>query len=162
MSQKKLSWCLVNLMSQNFVKFLGRLYTQDFSLPLQLNWNFTRFSFSLFICKYLLVLVNWNHYSIYSVDLNSKLSIIFPMFIEFEIEITAYSAVFEICWHNRFSFACFGAKCFRTIRYRSRVNRPQNWYDNGPDPCEQSTFPFQKSDRFDNGMVSFPCERSLR
>ena len=37
----------------------------------------------------------------------------------------------------------------------------QNWYDNGPDPCEQSTFPFQKSDRYDNGMISFPCERRL-
>ena len=23
-------------------------------------------------------------------------------------------------------------------------------------------FPFQKSDRYDNGTISFPCERSLR
>ena len=42
------------------------------------------------------------------------------------------------------------------------MNRSQNWYDNGPDPCEQSTFPVQKSDRYDNGTISFPCERSLR
>ena len=41
------------------------------------------------------------------------------------------------------------------------MNRTQNWYDNGPDPCEQSAFPFQKSDRYDNGTISFPCERSL-
>ena len=41
------------------------------------------------------------------------------------------------------------------------MNRSRNWYDNGPDQCEQSTFPFQKSDRYDNGMISFPCERSL-
>ena len=37
----------------------------------------------------------------------------------------------------------------------------QNWYDNGPDPCEQSTFLFQRSDRYDNGTISFPCGRSL-
>ena len=55
----------------------------------------------------------------------------------------------------------FGEKCFGPIQYRTRVNRSQNWYDNGPDPCEQSTFPFQKSDRYDNGTISFPCERSL-
>ena len=41
------------------------------------------------------------------------------------------------------------------------MNRSQNWYDNRPDLCEQSTFPFQKSDRYDNGTISFPCERSL-
>ena len=41
------------------------------------------------------------------------------------------------------------------------MNRSQNWYDNGPDPCEQSTFLFQRSDRYDNGTISFPCERSL-
>ena len=29
-------------------------------------------------------------------------------------------------------------------------------------PCEQSTFPFQKSDRYDKGTISFQCERSLR
>ena len=42
------------------------------------------------------------------------------------------------------------------------MNRTQNWYDNAPDACEQSTFPFQKSDRYDNGTISFPCERSLK
>ena len=41
------------------------------------------------------------------------------------------------------------------------MNRSQNWYDNRPDPREQSTFPFQKSERYDNGRISFPCERGL-
>ena len=62
---------------------------------------------------------------------------------------------------TKYSFVNFGAQQHRLVRYRTRVKRTQNWYDNGPDPCEQSTFPFQKSDRYDNGTISFPCERSL-
>ena len=34
------------------------------------------------------------------------------------------------------------------------MNRSQSWYDNGLDPCEQSTFPFQKSDRYDDGTMT--------
>ena len=51
-----------------------------------------------------------NHYSI---NLNPLL---FLMFVKFQVLITPYSAVLEICRHIRFSFACFGAKCYGTVR----------------------------------------------
>ena len=84
------------------------------------------------------------------------------MFVKFQAEITPYSAVFEILLTYQIFFCLFWREMLRngTTAY-IRVNRSQNWYDNGPDPCEQSTFPFQKSDQCDNGTISFPCERSL-
>ena len=84
--------------------------------------------------------------------LKKKVSVIFA---------SVCKLAFEICRHIRFSFACFGAKCYGTVRLRTRVNRIQNWHENRPNPCEQSNFPFQKSDQLE-GLLSFQMFANLQ
>ena len=70
------------------------------------------------------------------------------MFVEFQVELLPIPQCLKFADISDFLSLVLARNATNGM-IATRANRSQNWQDNQPDPCEQSTFPFQKSDRYD-------------
>ena len=73
------------------------------------------FIFLVSVCLYLLVFVgSYKQTTIWLIRTQNSPSF-FLMFVKFQVEITSYSAVSEICWHIRVSFARNATEWYNSV-----------------------------------------------